>query len=153
MVSIVRLQSLVKFATSSNPTYDSVPTAYWSVLEAFVGIFCICMPALRRFLARIFPTCFASTQSDSRYRHYDDAENDDAGAQTPNKLSDCRKKGSSGKPSLNSWKKFGVSGLDTGITKTMETRVESRNDGGEEDDEVMLVDVDSGRRKEGEREG
>jgi hypothetical protein len=125
VISIVRLQSLVQFATSSNPTYDSVPTAYWSVLEAFVGIFCICMPALRRFLANVFPKCFGSTQTDSKYRNYDEAD-------TPNKLSNGRPKNS--KASISFGKAFGSSG----ITKTTETRVESRAG---EDDEVMLVEM------------
>ncbi|KAF2023028.1 hypothetical protein EK21DRAFT_105511 [Setomelanomma holmii] len=80
VVSIIRLQSLVQFASSTNPTYDNVPTAYWSVLEAFVGIFCICMPALRRVLSRLFPRCFGTTQSSSKYEAYN----------TPNKLSDGR---------------------------------------------------------------
>ena len=132
-MSIVRLHSLVKFAKTSNPTYDSVATAYWSVLEAFVGIFCVCMPALRRFLARLIPTCFGSTQGSSRYANYNDM-----GAETPNKLSDGARKSS--KPSLNSWRKFGV---DTGITKTLETHVESTKYGKEED-EVMLVEMGRG---------
>jgi hypothetical protein len=133
VISIIRLQSLVQFATSSNPTYDSVPTAYWSVLEAFVGIFCICMPALRRFLANVFPKCFGSTQTDSKYRNYDEAG-------TPNKVSNGRAKTS--KTSISFGKAFGSSG----ITKTTETTVESRR----EDDEVMLVEL-GGADNSGER--
>ncbi|KIX04390.1 uncharacterized protein Z518_05258 [Rhinocladiella mackenziei CBS 650.93] len=69
VVSIVRLSSLVRFATTTNPTYDNVPTAYWSVLEAFVSIICTCLPAIRALLRRIFPTCFGSSsdpKSDER---------------------------------------------------------------------------------------
>ncbi|USP81525.1 hypothetical protein yc1106_08799 [Curvularia clavata] len=133
VISIVRLRSLVKFAKSANPTWDSVPTAYWSVLEAFVSIFCVCMPALRRFLAIIFPSCFGSTQGSSRYANYNDM-----GPDLPNKVSDSARKNS--KPSMNSWRKFG---LDTGITKTMETHIESRAYA-KEDDEVMLVEMGRG---------
>ncbi|KAL6244186.1 hypothetical protein RBB50_009056 [Rhinocladiella similis] len=61
IVSIVRLTSLVQFANSTNPTYDNVPTAYWSVLEAFVSIICTCLPAVRALLRKVFPTCFGST--------------------------------------------------------------------------------------------
>ncbi|KAF2195064.1 hypothetical protein K469DRAFT_733817 [Zopfia rhizophila CBS 207.26] len=75
IVSVIRLKSLVPFSASTNPTYDNVPTAYWSVLEAFVGIFCVCMLALRRFLAAIFPRCFRSTQSNSKYNDYDNRPN------------------------------------------------------------------------------
>jgi hypothetical protein len=70
-------QSLVHFATSTNLTYDSVPTAYWSALEAFVGIFGVCMPALRRRLTHMSPYCFDSTKNESKYEQYN----------TPNKLS------------------------------------------------------------------
>ncbi|KAF1831964.1 hypothetical protein BDW02DRAFT_504140 [Decorospora gaudefroyi] len=123
IVSIIRLQSLVQFATSTNPTYDNVPTAYWSVLEAFLGIFCICMPALRRFLARSFPRCFGSTQQNS----------DSGAADTPNKLAPRPK---NSKSSVSFGKTFAGS---SGITKTMETRVESRVG---EEDEVMLVEME-----------
>jgi hypothetical protein len=130
IVSIVRLQSLVQFASSTNPTYDNVPTAYWSVLEAFVGIFCICMPALRRFLANIFPRCFDSTQTDSKYRNHDHQ------AGTPNRLSSGRPKNS--KASIGFGGRFGTS---SGITKTTETRIESRSG---EEDEVQLVGLRTG---------
>jgi hypothetical protein len=83
------------------------------------------MPALRRFLANVFPKCFGSTQTGSKYRNYDQAD-------TPNKLSGGRPKNS--KASVSFGKTFGSSG----ITKTTETRVESRAG---EDDEVMLVEL------------
>jgi hypothetical protein len=126
IVSIIRLRSLVQFASSANPTYDNVPTAYWSVMEAFVGIFCVSLPALRRFLANIFPRCFGSTQTDSKYRHYEDAD-------TPNRLSAGKPQDSKGIIGFGG-RTFGTSG----ITKTTETRIESRAG---EDDEVKLVDL------------
>ncbi|KAL6706194.1 hypothetical protein ACN47E_005929 [Coniothyrium glycines] len=126
IVSVIRLQSLVQFSSSTNPTYDNVPTAYWSVLEAFVGIFCICMPALRRFLAHIFPRCFGSTHTNSNYNQYDSPD-------TPNKLSSARTKNSKATLSF-AMTSFG----GTGITKTTETRVESIADS---DDEIHLVDA------------
>jgi hypothetical protein len=128
IVSIVRLQSLVQFSSSTNPTYDNVPTAYWSVLEAFVGIFCVCMPALRRFLTNVFPRCFQSTQLDSnKYEQYD---------LDPNKVSDGTRKAS--KASVS----FGGLRLGSGITKTTETRVESQKG---EEDEIELVGMERGR--------
>ncbi|KAG6362028.1 hypothetical protein INS49_010257 [Diaporthe citri] len=61
IVSIVRLTALVNFATTTNATYDNVPTAYWSVLEIFVSIICCCLPAVRSLLKRAFPSCFGSS--------------------------------------------------------------------------------------------
>jgi hypothetical protein len=104
-------------------------------MEAFVGIFCICMPALRKFLASAFPRCFASTQNNSKYEHYDTPN-------TPNKLSTGRAKNSkNSKASLS----FGLTTFGgTGITKTTETRVESRAGS---DDEIHLVDADRERHQ------
>ncbi|KAI0205262.1 50S ribosomal protein L36e [Astrocystis sublimbata] len=61
IVSVVRLTSLVQFATTTNPTYDSVATAYWSVLEAYVSIICCCLPAVRSLLRTMAPSCFGSS--------------------------------------------------------------------------------------------
>jgi hypothetical protein len=85
------------------------------------------MPALRRFLAKVFPKCFGSTKTDSKYRDYDEAG-------TPNKLSSGRPKNSKGSIS------FGKAFRSSGITRTTETIVESR----QEDDEVMLVELERG---------
>ncbi|KAF1948860.1 hypothetical protein CC80DRAFT_485537 [Byssothecium circinans] len=130
IVSILRLQSLVTFSTSKNPTFDNTPTAYWSVLSCFVGIFCACMPSLRRCLAKLFPSCFLSTQKDSKYSPYDDNGNN-----TPN----ARVSANHGsKASRSKALMFG------GITKTVDTRVTRA---GDEDDEQELVVI--GRGKEG----
>lgn len=76
------------FATSTNPTCnapycpsttagklilftigDNAPGGYWSVIEIDVGIFCLCMPAMRSLLGRLFPSMFGSTKEDSSMRH------------------------------------------------------------------------------------
>lgn len=125
----------MQFATSTNPTYDNVPTAYWSVLEAFVGIFCVCMPSLRRFLAHVFPSCFQSTQTGSKkYEQY---------SHDPNKPSYGTRKAS--KASIS----FGAMKLGSGITKTTETTVESRKG---EEDEIELVGMGVGRGRASDRE-
>ncbi|KAI0503267.1 50S ribosomal protein L36e [Xylaria bambusicola] len=61
VVSVVRLTTLVQFATTTNPTYDSVSTAYWSVLEAYVSIICCCLPSVRSLLRTMVPSCFGSS--------------------------------------------------------------------------------------------
>jgi hypothetical protein len=87
------------------------------------------MPAWRRFLTAVFPRCFGTTQTNSKYEY--DTPN------TPNKLSNGKVKNS--KSSLS----YGRSTFGgTGITKTMETRVESRAG---EDDEIQLVDMERAR--------
>ncbi len=66
VVSILRLQSLVTFATSSNPTWDQVNVVMWSNIEVNVGIICACLPALRVILVRLCPKVFATTRGTSQ---------------------------------------------------------------------------------------
>jgi hypothetical protein len=122
IVSILRLQSLLAFASSTNPTWDNCPTAYWSVLSCFVGLFCACMPAMRRLLATIFPNCFASTQNNSNYKKYDHTPN----ARISSNPLSSRKASRVG---LGSGRQFG------GITKTVDTTVVRM------DDEMELVNA------------
>ncbi|KAJ5993578.1 hypothetical protein N7451_009302 [Penicillium sp. IBT 35674x] len=72
-VGIYRAVMLKLFATSTNPTFfttgDNAPGGYWSVIEIDVGIFCLCMPAMRSLLGRLFPSMFGSTKEASTIRH------------------------------------------------------------------------------------
>lgn len=61
VVSILRLQSLISFANSVNPTWDNWDVANWSTIEINVGIMCACMPVLRLILVRLFPRLLGST--------------------------------------------------------------------------------------------
>ncbi|KAG4441555.1 hypothetical protein IFR05_002940 [Cadophora sp. M221] len=62
VVSIIRLQSLISFAKSNNPTWDNLPVSVWSTVEISVGMICTCMPTLRLLLVRFFPKIMGSTQ-------------------------------------------------------------------------------------------
>lgn len=55
MVSIIRLQSLVHFGSTRNPTWDQINIIIWSNIEINVAMICICMPTMRVVLARLFP--------------------------------------------------------------------------------------------------
>ncbi|KAL2150178.1 hypothetical protein VTH82DRAFT_7854 [Thermothelomyces myriococcoides] len=55
VVSIIRLQSLVVFASSENASWDNFPVSLWSTVEINAGIMCTCMPTLRLILVRLFP--------------------------------------------------------------------------------------------------
>ncbi|KAH9217069.1 hypothetical protein DL95DRAFT_263739, partial [Leptodontidium sp. 2 PMI_412] len=65
IVSIVRLQSLVKFSNSQNPTWDYIAIGYWSTIEINVGIICACMPSIRLLLLRAFPRFMGTTKDRS----------------------------------------------------------------------------------------
>jgi hypothetical protein len=61
-VSALRLQFLVRFGSSTNPTWDMFPTSYWSTVELNVSVCCACMPSMRLILERIFPKVLGSTR-------------------------------------------------------------------------------------------
>ncbi|KAH6971295.1 hypothetical protein EDB80DRAFT_232663 [Ilyonectria destructans] len=63
VVSIIRLQSLILFAKSSNPTWDYWNVAFWSVIEIHVGMICTCLPTLRLILCRLFTRTFGAADS------------------------------------------------------------------------------------------
>jgi hypothetical protein len=64
----MRLQSLVYFAKTSNPTWVNLSISRWSTIEINVGIICACMPNLRLLLVLIFPKLLGTTQqSNDRY--------------------------------------------------------------------------------------
>lgn len=60
-VSILRLQALVAFATSTNFTWDNYNIHFWSTIEINIGIMCACMPALRQILVWLFPVVFGGS--------------------------------------------------------------------------------------------
>ncbi|KAH7068441.1 hypothetical protein BKA63DRAFT_521757 [Paraphoma chrysanthemicola] len=72
IVSGLRLQTLVHFATSNNPTWDQASTIRWSNIEIHVGTICACLPALRIILVRMFPKILGSTRgtSERQYSNY-----------------------------------------------------------------------------------
>lgn len=71
VLSILRLQSLVHFANSVNPTWDQWDVTLWSIVEINVGIICACMPTFRTLLAHVLPRVFGSTSGSSHPRQTD----------------------------------------------------------------------------------
>ncbi|KAI8649494.1 CFEM domain-containing protein [Fusarium keratoplasticum] len=63
VVSILRLQSLLHFANSNNPTWDQWFVAFWSIIEVNVGMICTCLPTLRLILVRLCPNIFGTADS------------------------------------------------------------------------------------------
>lgn len=61
VVSIIRLEYLIHFANSENPTWDLAAFGYWSTIEMDVGVMCACMPALHSLFKRWWPKVFGAT--------------------------------------------------------------------------------------------
>ncbi|KAF8851272.1 hypothetical protein BDZ45DRAFT_750855 [Acephala macrosclerotiorum] len=56
IVSILRLQSLLVFGNSIDPTWDYVSVTIWTALELSAAMICSSMPALRNLIHRGFPS-------------------------------------------------------------------------------------------------
>ncbi|KAJ4412312.1 hypothetical protein N0V91_000783 [Didymella pomorum] len=71
IVSILRLQSLVHFAQSSNASWEFYSVSVWSTIEICVGIMCACLPTLRLLVVKIFPILGGSSaRSRNKYYNY-----------------------------------------------------------------------------------
>ena len=58
VIGIIRVYSLKNFGLTADPTWDNIPTIFWSTLETTSAVFCACMPAMRAGLVRLFPKVF-----------------------------------------------------------------------------------------------
>lgn len=58
---MIRLYSLRTFGLTADPTWDNIPTTFWSTLETTTAIFCACMPAIRAGFVRLFPKVMGNT--------------------------------------------------------------------------------------------
>ena len=61
IISAIRLQTLIKFADSQNPTWDYAPTVIWTVIESKVGMICACLPMAKVFFTRLAPQWLGMT--------------------------------------------------------------------------------------------
>ncbi|OAQ57526.1 extracellular membrane protein, 8-cysteine region, CFEM [Pochonia chlamydosporia 170] len=66
VVSILRLQSLINFANSTNPTWDNLIVGWWSTIEVNVGMICTCLPTVRLILVRAAPQFFSTNVSSNK---------------------------------------------------------------------------------------
>jgi hypothetical protein len=96
----------------------------WSNVELNVGVICICMPTLRRFLAHALPRCFGSTE---------DAATLPAEVNVRTIQSSAKNKGSKKKSTLPD------SLFRTTIVKTVDSQVSSAKP---EEDEIQLMGLE-----------
>jgi hypothetical protein len=61
IASVCRLYALYLISVSSDITWDSPASVYWSAIELNIGILCASLPTLRPFLARVWPNAFSSS--------------------------------------------------------------------------------------------
>ncbi|KAM3423449.1 hypothetical protein BST61_g880 [Cercospora zeina] len=64
IISILRLYSLVHYATATNFTWAYVLPGVWAKLESYLSVVCACMPAIRQFIRRFTPRLIGSTRGE-----------------------------------------------------------------------------------------
>ncbi|KYK61292.1 hypothetical protein DCS_02434 [Drechmeria coniospora] len=67
IISVLRLRSLVHFNDAVNPTWNEWDVVWWSTIELNVGAICVCLPAIRLVLLRMWPRVFST---DTQRRNY-----------------------------------------------------------------------------------
>lgn len=67
VISVVRLQSLVEFGETDNPTWNNLKVSLWSTIEINVGIITCCMPTIRLMMLRLFPKMSSTYRSTQAY--------------------------------------------------------------------------------------
>ncbi|KAK1762900.1 hypothetical protein QBC33DRAFT_253416 [Phialemonium atrogriseum] len=86
-ISIVRIFTLRSANDSPDPTWDNVPSAYWSIVELNTGILCASLPPLRPLIRHLFPGLSSSSSSsqnpNSRNRHAHSNSKAGGGGYTP----------------------------------------------------------------------
>ncbi|KAI1328539.1 CFEM domain-containing protein [Xylariaceae sp. FL0255] len=70
VVSAIRLQSLILFANTQNPTYDYNDAAWWSIIELHIGIICACLPSIRSLLVILGARFLGSSKGTSQKSIY-----------------------------------------------------------------------------------
>ncbi|KAF2847845.1 hypothetical protein T440DRAFT_455522 [Plenodomus tracheiphilus IPT5] len=70
IVSVLRLQSLVHFAVSTNPTMDQRDIIHWSNIEVNVALVCACLPNLRLILGRFLPKVMGMSSKSGNKQMY-----------------------------------------------------------------------------------
>ncbi|KAK2594959.1 hypothetical protein QQS21_007317 [Conoideocrella luteorostrata] len=80
VAATLRMQSLVHFANSDNPTWDQTIVCVWATIETNVSIICTCLPTMRLIVLRIFPKVFGSgTKRSKSYVTYESAQSNSSG--------------------------------------------------------------------------
>lgn len=55
------MHALYVISISTDTTFDNGPAAYWSAIEANVGIICASLPTLKAFISRCSPRLFSTS--------------------------------------------------------------------------------------------
>ncbi|KAH7353624.1 integral membrane protein [Plectosphaerella cucumerina] len=63
IATVLRLQTLLVFGNSLDPTFDYVPVLLWTTAELAAGIVCTCLPAIRKLLEKPMRRLIDSTRS------------------------------------------------------------------------------------------
>lgn len=88
VISVVRLQSLIEFGDTDNPTWNNLKVSLWSTIEINVGIITCCMPTLRLMMLRIFPRMSTTYRSTEAYYAKNGLSQQSRGKRSRNRTND-----------------------------------------------------------------
>lgn len=88
VISVVRLQSLITFGDTDNPTWNNLKVSLWSTIEINVGIITCCMPTLRLILLRAFPRLSSTYRSTEAYYAKNGGTNQSRGKRSRNRTNE-----------------------------------------------------------------
>lgn len=83
VTSCLRLQYLVRFARSTNPSWDFFDTTVWSGFEVAVSVIAASLPAIRLYLVRAWPRFFSSAAAKRVSAHSSGLEHSERRKWTP----------------------------------------------------------------------
>ncbi|KAG5983935.1 hypothetical protein E4U55_006642 [Claviceps digitariae] len=66
IISILRLNAMKTYNSTTNPTYDEWSLVWWSAIEICTGFICTSLPTMRLILIRIAPRTFGSERVQSQ---------------------------------------------------------------------------------------
>ncbi|KAH7066094.1 hypothetical protein BKA63DRAFT_495960 [Paraphoma chrysanthemicola] len=141
VVSILRLQALVHFASSNNVSWEFYDVSVWSTIEVGVGIMCACLPTVRLLLVKLFPILGGSTaRSGQQYRKYGYGSNNELG-----NMSKKSQRSRNNASAVHSSRSAGSTTLDKGDGITVETSYTVKRTNSDTD-EASLVSHDGNAR-------
>lgn len=88
VISIVRLQSLIQFGDTDNPTWNNLKVSLWSTIEINVGIITCCMPTVRLIILRAFPRLSSTYRSTQAYYAKNGLSQQSRGKRSRNRTND-----------------------------------------------------------------
>lgn len=137
VISVVRLQSLITFGDTDNPTWNNLKVSLWSTIEINVGIITCCMPTIRLIILRAFPRLSSTYRSTEAYYAKNGLSQQSKGKRSRNRTNDFSSSSEQPSNSTNSAQRPPAGGIEYSRGFTVQFH------DAEASSQVQLRDLDS----------